>query len=427
MNNKHDNIIKRKLINEIRDHLNKKEITLIVGARQVGKTTLMLFLEKELKQRGKKTLYLNLDREVDKKYFTSQENLINKIRLEIGNQKGFVFIDEIQRKENAGLFLKGVFDYNLPYKFIISGSGSLELKEKIHESLIGRKRTFELNPVSFEEFINFKTHYRYENNLKDFFSIETEKREILLKEYLNYGGYPRVITAESEKEKRAIIDEIFHSYLEKDISYLLNIKKIEAFSDIVRIIASQLGRLVNYSKISSEVNISVVSLKNYLWYAEKTFVLQKLTPYFTNPRKEIVKTPIYYFHDIGLRNYSIGMFGNLIDYGAVFENLVLNTIKEKIKLSGISVHFYRTKDKAEVDFILNAGEKVIPIEVKYRKIKKPVLERSMKSFIEKYSPLRAIIINLSFKEKIKVGNTEVLFIPFWDIVDSDNIVINFLY
>ncbi|WP_198018170.1 AAA family ATPase [Hippea jasoniae] len=173
MNNKHDNIIKRKLIREIRDHLNKKEITLIVGARQVGKTTLMLFLEKELKQRGKKTLYLNLDREVDKKYFTSQENLINKIRLEIGNQKGFVFIDEIQRKENAGLFLKGVFDYNLPYKFIISGSGSLELKEKIHESLIGRKRTFELNPVSFEEFINFKTHYRYENNLKDFFSIET--------------------------------------------------------------------------------------------------------------------------------------------------------------------------------------------------------------------------------------------------------------
>lgn len=118
------------------------------------------------------------------------------------------------------------------------------------------------------------------------------------------------------------------------------------------------------------------------------------------------------------------MFGNLIDYGAIFENLVLNTIKEKIKLSGISIHFYRTKDKAEVDFILNAGEKIIPIEVKYR-IKKPVLERSMKSFIEKYSPLRAIIINLSFKEKIKVGNTEVLFIPFWDIVDSDNI--DFIY
>ncbi len=410
-----ENLIKRKLLNDIREHLNQKEISLIVGPRQVGKTTLMFLLEEELREQGKEMLYLNLDREADRKYFASQEDLIGKIHLELGHQKGFVFIDEIQRKEDAGLFLKGIYDSYLPYKFIVSGSGSVELKEKIHESLVGRKRIFELRPVSFEEFVNFKTDYRYEDRLVEFFDIEAERRETLLKEYLNYGAYPRVITAEREREKREIIDEIFHSYLEKDISYLLRVEKVDALSSLVRIIASQIGQLVNYSKIATEINISVKTLKNYLWYAEKTFILQKLTPYFKNTRKEIIKAPVYYFYDIGLRNYSIGRFGNLIELGPVFENFVLNVLQEEFRLSGASIHFWRTKDKAEVDFIVKLGEEVVPIEVRYKRITKPTMRRSMISFIEKYSPARAIVINLSLEERIQMGKTEVVFLPYWKI------------
>ncbi len=409
-------LIKRYLIDELRDHLEKREISLIVGARQVGKTTLMNILDKELKRKGEQTLYLNLDRETDSRYFTSQENLIAKIRLELGNRKGFVFIDEIQRKENAGLFLKGIYDSNLPYKFIASGSGSLELKEKIHESLVGRKKVFELTPVSFEEFVNYKTGYRYEDKLKEFFMVEADKGYILLREYLAYGGYPRVITADRDREKREVIDEIFHSYLEKDISYLLRVERVDAFSSLVRILASQPGQLINYSRIASEVNISVKSIKNYLWYAEKTFVLQRLTPYFTNSRKEIVKAPVYYFYDLGLRNYSIGQFGNLAQFGSCFENMIMNIIKQKIRWSGASIHFWRTKDKAEVDFVVRQGNKVLPIEAKHKKMKKPYVERSMRNFIVRYSPPKAIVVNLALKDSVKIENTEVIFLPLWEII-----------
>ena len=155
-------MIKRKLFEELKNHLSKQEISFIVGPRQAGKTTVMLFLKEYLEKIGERAVFLNLDIELDKEFFISQSRLIKKIELELGKQKGFVFIDEIQRKDDAGLFLKGIYDMNLPYKFIGSGSGSVELKEKIHESLVGKKRIFELSPLSFEEFINFKTECKRE-------------------------------------------------------------------------------------------------------------------------------------------------------------------------------------------------------------------------------------------------------------------------
>ena len=167
---------------------------------------------------------------------------LTKIELELGRERGYVFIDEIQRKDDAGLFLKGLFDLKLPYKFIVSGSGSLELKQKIHESLIGRKRLFELSTVTFEEFVNHRTGYRYESGLADFLAIENDRSQQLLDEYLKFGGYPRILTAAEQNEKLRLIDEIYRSVLEKDISHLLKLDKPDAFSALVKILASQVGQ-----------------------------------------------------------------------------------------------------------------------------------------------------------------------------------------
>src|SRR3970040_2611283 len=131
--------IKRKLLNDLQAHLPKKEIALLVGPRESGKATLMLHLQDDLQKKGDRTLFLSLDYERDQPHFADQEALLSRLRLEFGNKKGYVFIDEIQRKENAGIFLKGLYDMRVPYKFIVTGSGSLELREKIHESLPGRK------------------------------------------------------------------------------------------------------------------------------------------------------------------------------------------------------------------------------------------------------------------------------------------------
>lgn len=410
--------IKRNLLQELRKHLSQKELSLITGPRQSGKTTLMLRLKEELESKRKKTLFLSFDNEADKKFFSSQQNLIRKIKLEIGEGKGYIFIDEIQRKEDAGLFLKGIYDLNLPYKFIVSGSGSLELKEKIHESLAGRKRVFELSSISFEEFVNFKTDYRYEQKLKDFFEVEEKKTLAFLREFLNFGGYPRIVLEEKIGEKRKLIDEIFSSYLEKDISYLLEIKRIDVFSDLIKILAGQTGQLVNYSKIAGELNVSVQTLKNYLWYAEKTFIVKRLNPFYRNIQKEIIKSPVFYFYDQGFRNYALSNFGNLNDYGFAFENLIFNILREKIRFSGAALRFWRTKNKAEVDFVISSGKEILPIEVKYKNFKKPEIERSLRSFIEKYHPEKSLVINLSLTEKLKIKGTKVIFLPFHKLITA---------
>lgn len=411
--------IKRSIFPALKEHLLKQEITLIVGPRQVGKTTIMEALRIDAEKEGIPTLFLSLDFESDKSFFTSQDALIKKIQLEFGSKKGYVFIDEIQRKEDAGLFLKGIYDKNLSYKFIVSGSGSIELKEKMHESLTGRKRLFEMSPVSFEEFANFKTDYKYEDRLSDFFEIEKEKSLALLEEYLNFGGYPRVILEDTVDQKSRTIDEIYRSYLEKDISFLLKVEKIDAFSSLVKILASQTGNILNYTEIANTLGISLPTVKNYIWYLEKTFIIRLVRPFFKNPRKEITKSPTVYFYDLGLRNYALGIFGQtarLDDFGFIFQNLIFNTLNEKLHFTGNRLNFWRTKEMAEVDFVVNSNHLILPIEAKYKDLGEAIVERSLKSFIQKYEPKKAWVINKSFKGASTVSGTKVEFLPYFELI-----------
>jgi len=411
--------IKRYLLDDLKTHLPKKEMSLIVGPRQAGKTTLMLQLQEYLKKKDEKTLFLSLDFERDMPNFTTQAALLDRIRLEFGKQKGHVFIDEIQRKENAGIFLKGLYDMQMPYKFIISGSGSVELKEKVHESLAGRKRMFELQTVSLREFINYKTGYKYEDKLNKYFSIKKAESLNLLMEYLNFGGYPRVILEDTRSEKLKTIDEIYRSYIEKDIAYLLKVERIDAFGNMIRILAGQIGNMINLNELSSTLGISVQTVRNYLAYAEKTFIVKRLTPYFRNIRKEISKSPVLYFNDLGLRNFSIGQFGRytmLSEMGFLFQGLVYRLLLEKIKDEGSTLHFWRTKDRAEVDFVINRGEQVIPVEVKCREMKDKAIARSLRGFISKYNPKEAWVVNISLKDEEKIGQTRIKFIPVFELI-----------
>lgn len=413
-------MIKRQILDKVKAHLEQKEISFIVGPRQAGKTTLMKLLKEELDRSGKRTLFLTMDIESDRHFFASQQTLLGKIQLEFGGEKGYVFLDEIQRKEDAGIFLKGLYDMDLPYKFVVSGSGSLELKEKIHESLAGRKRIFELYPLSFQEFVNFRTDYRYEEKLYDFFKVESQRAGVLFDEYLHFGGYPRVVLRQTIEEKQQEIRDIYQAYLERDISHLLGVEKEEAFTHLVRIISSQTGSLTNISELSSTLGISVKTVKQYLWYLEKTFILHKVTPYYKNVRKEITKSPVYYFVDHGLRNYASGEFTTLsassLSIGFLFQNLVFHVLREKFLLPSFDLHFWRTKDGAEVDFVMDKAMETIPFETKYKNLKEPELDRSFRSFLSKYAPQRAYVVNLTLNEEITIGKTKVAFIPFYKLL-----------
>lgn len=415
-------LIHRSMLADLEQHLDHPEITMLVGARQSGKTTILKKLEADVRKKGVKTLWLNLDFEDDYRHVSSQGALLQKIRLELGNQTGIVFMDEIQRKENAGLFLKGIYDQGFPWKLVVSGSGSMELKERISESLAGRKRMFELSTVSFGEFVDFRTEYRYSGRLREFFQVETARTDQLLREYLMYGGYPRVVIANTHKEKTAIINEIYRSYLEKDIVSLLKVEKSESFTNLVRLMASQSGKIVNYSELAATLGISVATIKNYLWYAEKTYIIWKVLPWFTNVRKEITKAPVYYFCDVGLRNFAAGSFGVLSgnDVGFAFQNLICALLKERYSLADTTINYWRTKDKAEVDFVVRRGATITPFEAKYSGMKKIEIQRSFRGFIDRYKPNRGYIINLIHTESAMLDNTEVFCLPFWDLLFEPN-------
>lgn len=403
-------LIKRHLFDELKAHLPKKEITLITGPRQSGKTTLMMLLKEHVLALGGKAVTFNLDIESDRRFFESQESLLRKIQLEIGESGGHVFIDEIQRKEDAGIFLKGLYDMNLPYKFIVSGSGSLELKEKIHESLAGRKRVFELTTLNFIEFANYKTDYKYEQNLPEFFAVEKEKTHSLLQEYMTFGGYPRVVLEETVNEKRKVIGELYQSYLERDIAYLLGVQKTERFTMLTRLMASQIGQLATVSEIANTLNINIATVNNYLWYMEKTFLLRKVTPYFKNIRKELTKTPVFYFYDLGMRNYALGSYGTLVspsESGFLFQNFICNLLHKKTADTSNQLHHWRTTDKAEVDFVLDKNKEAIPFEVKYRNFETPETTRSFQNFISAYHPSNGYVIHLGKTMQKALNSTQV--------------------
>lgn len=147
-----------------------------------------------------------------------------------------------------------------------------------------------------------------------------------------------------------------------------------------------------------------------------------MSPFYKNIRKEITKSPIFYFYDLGMRNFILNVFGKLdsiSDKGFLFQNFIFNILSERLKETSTTINFWRTQDKAEVDFVLNFGNNYIPIEVKYSLIKKPVVSRSLLSFIKKYNPPQAFIVNLGNNDILKIDNTEVIFMPFYSLYDIE--------
>lgn len=412
--------IKRTILGDLINHLDKTEITVIIGPRQVGKTYLIQKMLENAKSQNQKTVYLNLDIEDHRHYLESQSIFIDYLNLQLGKRKGIVFLDEIQRKADVGLFLKGLYDMSLPYKFVVSGSGSLDIKAHLKESLAGRKRVFEIPPFSFPEFVNFKTEYQYEKKLEEYFKVEMSQTLRFLEEYMKFGGYPKVILAQTAKEKKIEIEEIYGSYVEKDVIGLLQVEKADAFSSLLKIIASQIGQLVNLSELSSALRLSYQTVQKYLWYLEQTYIITKSTPFHTNLRSEISKSPVYYFTDMGLRNYLLGL-SNVptipsILAGHLFENMIFNHLQKP-------VHFWRTTDNAEVDFVINTPLFPTPIEAKYRELIKPEISRSYQNFLSKYNPKTGYLVHLGEEMRKQKNNTKVRFLPFWKILTDPNILV----
>jgi predicted AAA+ superfamily ATPase len=417
-------LIYRPIISKIKAQIDKSNIVILIGARQVGKTSILKLLIKEIEsQKPKKGIfYFDLEREELLEIFQSYRTLIDWLKLQGASleKENYLFIDEFHYIPNPTKLFKIIHDDFPNLKVIATGSSSLEISSKIKEALTGRKRIFRIYPLSFAEFLDFKRSPH-----KDIFNRVIKDSKIKLvepvlsdlvkewEEFLLFGGYPKVALSLGEEEKVKELEEIYNSYVQKDIKAFLKIENVLAFNKLVKILAVQIGNLANLSEIGSPLNIARETLERYVFVLENTFIIKTLSPFFTNKTKEITKMGKIFFYDTGLRNFSIKDFKDLmirLDKGALVENVVAT---ELIKSSSIfqDLYFWRTQAKTEVDFILLNKEEIIPIEVKYQSFNKPKIPSGLKAFIGNYKPKRVFVLTKNFSGRISFGNCEVKFLP----------------
>lgn len=406
--------IGRQIHKELKKHLPKKEITLLIGPRQSGKTTLLKKLEEDLKSQGKEVFYYNLDVVADREIIENQKEFLRFLENSTKAKKVFVIIDEVQRLESPGLYLKGIYDLDPGYKLIVSGSSSLEIKAKIIEPLTGRKKTFHLTTLSFDEFVNFKNPEIAA--LRPIKKVYQEEYLALLDEYTRFGGYPKVVLQESRQDKIEVLEEIYSSYIEKDIKGFFRVKNEASFLTLVNLLASQIGRLTNKDLLAANIGSTRKTVDNFLTYLEKSFVIKIIRPFYRNPKKELIKTPKVYFCDLGLRNLIVKnfiKFNKRQDKGEIFESFVCLGVSGEMDVVD-KLNFWRTKTKAEVDFVVSRGEEIVPVEVKATNLKRPQFSKSFRSFLKIYQPKTAVLANLGLKKKIRVEKTEIFVKPFYE-------------
>ena len=382
---------RKKIISDIKDHINRKQITLIIGARQTGKTTVMKQLKRDLDKQRSLNFFLTMEN-LDHLRLLNQhpEKLFQIIPLISDTKRMIVFIDEVQYLENPSNFLKYHYDmYQGKLKFIVSGSSSFYIDEKFKDSMAGRKRIFEMPTLSFEEFLHFKQHddliiYINSGNIP---GIYKDQMMTLFYEYIIFGGYPEVVLENDIIEKEKILKEIAESYVKKD-AIESGKKYPNMYLNLFKILSMQVGNLLNYSNLSNDLNMSITALDGYINLMKKSFHLFTINPFFNNISKELRKQPNLYFADLVLRNYFCNNFdpiGLREDRGMLFENYIFRRFYDKYSID--EINFWRTQKKQEVDFIIEGKS---AWEVKFSKDQ--FNEKKYKYFRNKYPdiPLKLI-------------------------------------
>lgn len=333
----------------------------MLGARQVGKTTLAKDIDKKLEGEGKRVLYLNCDLAEE----MSAVNTNSKVVLErLLSEVDVLLIDEAQRLDNPGLTLKIIYDNFQDVRVLATGSSSFDLRNKLSDPLTGRYLDFTLYPLSFTEVLQAGIGVSNEALLKS-------KADVLLPQVMLYGLYPEVYLSNTPEQKQALLERIVESYLFKDILTFQRVKNSQAIKDLTKALAYQIGSEVNENELSNRLKIDRKTVVSYLDILEKSYVIVSAHPYSKNPRREIGTHYKVYFVDLGLRNVLIGDFNPIdlrADAGLLWENFLFVERRKLFANKGqvATSNFWRSYSGAEVDYIEKAtNEELKAFEFKY--------------------------------------------------------------
>lgn len=406
-----ENLKNREILDKLITYLDIPEILVLHGARQVGKTSIMKLLISRLEEKKHITFYFDLENPDYLQLFNSSISEItgyinSRIPESRKNEKLYIFIDEIQYLNNPTSILKQFYDhYKEKNKLIVSGSSSFAIKSKFKDSLVGRILDFEIKGLSFAEFLNFKNLNYVLNSNNDIINKELKSH---FAEYVTYGYYPQIVKADNIELKKVYLNGIIEKYLYKDIRDFANIRNIDKFNSMIRILANQSGQLLNVNELSATTGISRNALEEYLFILENTFIINLLKPYYRNIRNELSKMPKIYFEDTGLMSLLCGKIFSEKPDGHILENSVYNMLSRILGKDDIK--YWRTASKQEVDFIVNS-KSLYAIEVKLSSSIKN--QSGLKSFTAKYESAKPAIITLDKSRIDRNKDYEYLF-P-WEI------------
>lgn len=365
-------MIQRNLQSVLTGFIGNGKALLLIGARQVGKSTLFKQITDTL---ADEVLWLNCDQEEARSVLSNQS--LNTLKLLLGDYKVIV-IDEAQRVTNIGLTLKLITD-NFPDKqLLVTGSSSLDLHNHLNEPLTGRKLEYYLYPISVSEIYKNKG------------LIATKE---LLPHQLIYGSYPDVLFSSLPPEKT--LQELTDSYLYKDILEIEGIRKSAVLSKLLVALAMQIGSEVSYNELAKTVGIDSKTVEKYIDILEKCFIVFRLSSFSRNIRTELNKSKKIYFYDLGIRNAVLNMFAP-IDYrqdiGALWENFF---IVERLKFNHyadrvVNTYFWRTTEKQEIDYIEERNGELHLFELKWNVNKKNT--KFPNQFIQTYQPNSTVVV-----------------------------------
>lgn len=339
----------KRYCSDLDSYIEPNSVLIILGPRQVGKTTL---LENYLNKSGTKY-------KLDNGELLNTQHILGSQDLDIlkNYAEGYdlIAIDEAHKIPNIGLNLKIMVDHIPGIRIIATGSSSFDLLGQVGEPLVGRKKTLKMFPLSQIELNNI--HNKAELTSK-------------LEEWLIYGGYPKVVSTSSRNKKKQLLNELTQGYMLNDILSFEKVRGSKVLVDLLTLLAFQIGSEVSMNELGQKLGINYKTVGRYLDLLEKSFVLFRLSGFSRNLRKEVTRNDKYYFFDNGVRNALISNFNSFDkrnDIGQLWENfLVVERLKKQEYTNLYSNnYFWRTWDKKEIDWVEERGGKVFGYEFKW--------------------------------------------------------------
>lgn len=371
-------------------------ISILLGARQVGKSTILRQLEEQAKKSSFTTAFYDLEQPSDLNRLSGTDQ---EIIQELTSGARVIFIDEFHYLKNASKIFKAVYDSHKPVKIYASGSSSMEIHKHLKESLAGRFIKTMIYPLSIEE-------WRQCSNFSN-------------DDYLQWGGMPALIHKMQANDRAIILENIVSSYITKDIKGLIKEENIRSFNSLLYLLAQSQGAVAVVSNLARETGLSESTVARHLEIISQTYVLHMVSSYSGNMANELKKSKKYYLFDIGIRNLLLKDFNAVFrreDKGALYETAVLLHLITQLK-PNMEIRFWRTKKGEEVDFVLLKNRIPIPIEVKSI-LTHPDVPKGLAGFIRRYSKAPfGIVFNASIEAQVKIEDRLIFFKP-WEQVSK---------